>query len=89
MDRLGPDGSFLEADHTLGHYREHWYPTLLDRGNRSQWLARGGLTLAERASRRVDEVLASHQAPPLPDAAELAIAAILERAAAVPRPAPG
>ncbi len=89
VDEVGPDGSFLEAQHTLDHYREHWYPTLIDRSNRSQWLARGGLTLADRAARRVDQVLASHQAPPLSEAAERTIAGILERAAAVPRPAPG
>jgi trimethylamine--corrinoid protein Co-methyltransferase len=88
VDTLGPNGSFLEAQHTLDHYREHWYPSLIDRTSRPQWLARGGLTLGERAAARVDKILASHQAPPLPEAAEQAIASILERAAAVPRPAP-
>jgi len=89
VDELGPDGSFLEAQHTLDHFREHWYPSLIDRGSRSQWQRRGSLTLGERAARRVDQALADHQAPPLPEAAEHAIADILERAAAVPRPAPG
>jgi trimethylamine--corrinoid protein Co-methyltransferase len=89
VDEVGPDGSFLETQHTLDHYREHWYPTLVDRGNRSQWLARGGLTLGERAARRVDQLLASHQAPPLSEAAEQTITDILDRAAAVPRPAHG
>jgi trimethylamine--corrinoid protein Co-methyltransferase len=88
VDAIGPDGSFLEAQHTLDHYREHWYPSLIDRSSRPQWLARGGKTLGERAAARVDQVLATHQVPPLPEAADQAITAILERAAAVPRPAP-
>jgi trimethylamine--corrinoid protein Co-methyltransferase len=88
VHELGPDGMFLEAQHTLDHYRGHWYPTLIDRSSRSQWLAKGGRTLLERATARVDALLASHEAPPLPEEAEAAIASILERAAAVPRPAP-
>jgi trimethylamine--corrinoid protein Co-methyltransferase len=88
VDALGPDGSFLEADHTIAHYREHWYPALIDRSSRPQWLARGGRTLGERAVERVDRLLAAHAVPPLPEAAEDAIAAILERARAVPRAIP-
>jgi trimethylamine--corrinoid protein Co-methyltransferase len=88
VDTLGPDGSFLEAQHTLDHYRERWYPSLIDRLSHSAWMSRGGTTLGERATARVDQLLASHQAPPLPEAAEQAIAAILQRAAASPRPAP-
>jgi trimethylamine--corrinoid protein Co-methyltransferase len=88
IDSLGPDGSFLETQHTIDHYRDRWYPSLIDRLSHSAWLARGGATLGERAAAQVDRVLATHQAPPLPEAAEQAISAILQRAAAVPRPAP-
>jgi trimethylamine--corrinoid protein Co-methyltransferase len=88
IDTLGPDGSFLEAQHTIDHYRERWYPTLIDRSSHSAWMARGGTTLGDRAAARVDRILSTHQAPPLPEAAEQAISAILERAAATPRPAP-
>ncbi len=85
---LGPDASFLEAQHTLDHYREHWYPTLVDRLSRPAWLARGGATLGERAAARVETILSSHQAPPLHGAADLAITEILERAARTPRAEP-
>jgi trimethylamine--corrinoid protein Co-methyltransferase len=88
VDSLGPDGSFLEAQHTIDHYRDRWYPSLIDRRSHSAWLARGGATLGEGAAAQVDRVLATHQAPPLPEAAEQAISAILQRAAVVPRPAP-
>jgi trimethylamine--corrinoid protein Co-methyltransferase len=82
---LGPDGSFLEAQHTLDHFREHWYPTLIDRLSRPAWLARGGATLGDRAVARVETILSSHQVPPLPEAADLAINEILGRAARAPR----
>jgi trimethylamine:corrinoid methyltransferase-like protein len=51
-------------------------------------MSRGGATLGERAAARVDRLLATHLAPPLPEAAEHAISEILQRAAASPRPAP-
>ena len=88
VDRIGPEGSFLETDHTVAHYRERWYPTLMNRQPYATWLARGGTTLAERAAQRVDRLLASHGPPPLPDAARNAIDEILERAARTPRTAP-
>jgi len=88
VDRLGPDGSFLETDHTIDHYRERWYPTLIDRLGHSAWKAGGATTLAERAAARVDRILAGHQPAPLSDDAARTIAAILERAATTPRPAP-
>ena len=85
IDELGPDGSFLEADHTLAHYRERWYPSLIDRLSHSAWAARGGTTLAERAAARVDRILAEHEPPPLSEDATRAIAGILERATATQR----
>ncbi len=88
IDRLGPDGSFLEADHTIAHYRDRWYPTLIDRLSHSAWQARGATTLAERAAARVDRILAGHRTPPLTEDATRAIAGILDRAAATPRSAP-
>ena len=88
VDALGPDGSFLEAQHTLDHYRERWYPSLIDRLSHSAWMSRGGATLGERATVRVEQLLAHHQAPPLPEPAEQAIAEILNRAAATARTAP-
>lgn len=88
IDELGPDGSFLETDHTIAHYRERWYPSLIDRLGHSAWQARGGTTLGERAAARVDQILAAHEPPPLAEDAARAIASILERAERAPRAAP-
>jgi trimethylamine---corrinoid protein Co-methyltransferase len=81
VERLGPDGTFLEEEHTLAHYRERWYPELLDRRAHAAWHNRGALTLEQRASERVDHILATHLPEPLPPAADRAIDQILERAA--------
>ena len=87
IDELGPDGSFLETEDTLRHYRERWYPSLSDRLGHSAWAARGCRTMGERAAARVDELLAAHQPAPLPESVSEVIGEILERAAGVDRAA--
>lgn len=77
---LGPAGSFLESDHTLAHYRERWYPRLIERFGYEGWRSRGARTLAERAADRVDEILASHVPHPLDHATAAAVHAVVERA---------
>lgn len=86
IDELGPEGSYLEADHTIRHFRERWYPSLIERATRAAWTARGGRTMAERAAARVDELLATHQPPPLPDVVAAEIDEILARAATTTEP---
>lgn len=63
IDQVGPDGQFLMAKHTLKHCRELYYPKLFERATFEAWSSGGGLTLAERAGRRVDEVLSTAPAP--------------------------
>jgi trimethylamine---corrinoid protein Co-methyltransferase len=82
VDLLGIDGSFLETDHTLERFRERWYPSLFERNNHDGWRSRGGMTLAERASVRVDALLAAHEPAPLEPDVAASIRAILERAEA-------
>jgi len=66
IDKVGPGGHFLGEDHTYRHFREHWYPTLLDRGNYASWVDKGSKTLGERVKERVKHVLETHQPEPLP-----------------------
>ncbi len=81
IDQLGPDGSFLNTAHTRKHYRERWYPNLIEHFNYSQWEKRGGETLAQRAAAKVESILAAHQPVPLREDAARAVRAIVERAA--------
>ncbi len=80
IDRAGPEGNFLEQDHTLRHFRENWYPTLLDRSSYSAWQAAGGSTYGARARARVHELLESHRPEPLPETSRAAVQAIVRRA---------
>lgn len=76
----GPDGQFLDSDHTLTHYRERFYPRLFERYNHADWLGRGGTTLAERAADQIDEILAGDQVEPLSGDVARRVHEIVERA---------
>jgi trimethylamine--corrinoid protein Co-methyltransferase len=80
IDEIGPDGQFLDTEHTLAHFREHWYPTVFDRHNYDRWQAAGGKSLAERAVERVSKILAEHQPEPLPGDIARKVKAIVQRA---------
>jgi trimethylamine--corrinoid protein Co-methyltransferase len=80
IDEVGPDGHFLDSDHTLRHFRDAWYPELIERTDYARWSAGGAKTMAERAGEYVDKILAEHQPPLLPDDAARAVKAVVERA---------
>ncbi len=77
---LGPDGDFLQTEHTLKHFRERWYPALFERASYETWLKAGGKTLVERAAEKVDSVLAEHRPEPLPEKVRGKIREIVVRA---------
>jgi len=80
IDKVGPGGHFLGEDHTYRHFREHWYPSLLDRGNYQSWVDMGETTLAQRANQRVEEILESHTPVPLAEEVRRELANVIERA---------
>jgi trimethylamine--corrinoid protein Co-methyltransferase len=82
VDAHGVDGSYLETDHTLTHYRERWYPTLFDRRGFEPWRASGSTTMAQRAAARVEDLLASHVPASLDPDVERAVRAVVDRAEA-------
>jgi trimethylamine--corrinoid protein Co-methyltransferase len=79
IDQMGPDGQFLDSDHTMAHYRERWYPEVFERGNYDQWQAKGAKSLGERAAKRVEEILATHKPEPLPEDVARAVNAVVRR----------
>jgi len=80
IDQVGPGGHFLGEVHTRQHFRENWYPTLINRTTYDTWLEDGGLTYGQRANARVKEILESHQPEPLSDDVQAAVRAIVQRA---------
>jgi trimethylamine--corrinoid protein Co-methyltransferase len=66
IDEVGPDGQFIDSNHTLTHFRDRWYPNLIERSDYDQWIAKGWQDLGQRAAARVEQILAKHQPEPLP-----------------------
>jgi len=63
---VGWQGHFLTHDHTLKHLRAtQWRPNLLNRKGYENWEMEGRLSLGEKARQRLQEILATHQPPPL------------------------
>jgi trimethylamine--corrinoid protein Co-methyltransferase len=52
------EGDFLMSENTLNHYREDFYPELLDRMNCEGWVEAGRADFKERARKKVVEILA-------------------------------
>ncbi len=80
IDQIGPDGQYLDSEHTLAHFRERWYPTLIERDNYANWQAKGSKTMEQRANERVQAILDKHEPEPLPSDVAQAVHAIVERA---------
>jgi trimethylamine--corrinoid protein Co-methyltransferase len=80
IDKVGPGGSFLGEEHTRRHYRENWFPKLLDRTNFDIWQANGAQTLAQRANARAREVLETHAALPIGAKIQTQLSAVIDGA---------
>ncbi len=80
IDKVGPGGHFLAEDHTYRHFRENWFPKLIDRGNYESWVEEGKRTLGQRASDKVKEILETHTPEPLPEEVKEELSKIIERA---------
>lgn len=65
IHEVGPDGVFLESEHTYRHVFAGWKPNLFDRNSFAQWMEDGGLTLQQRANQEVKSILREHQPAPL------------------------
>ena len=66
IQQVGPGGHFLEAQHTLRHYREaHFLPQLSQRQTYEQWQSSGAKGIRQRANERCRQLLADYTAPPI------------------------
>ena len=81
--QAGSEGHYLNKEHTRQHFREIWYPDLLDRNDYKTWKGKGGKTLGERAAARVEEILGDHQPEPLPGEVKRRLRQIAQKAGAV------
>ncbi|MGD9147943.1 MAG: trimethylamine methyltransferase family protein [Anaerolineae bacterium] len=80
IHRAKPGGGFLADDHTLDSWKwAQWRPEVIDRTRYDNWVKRGSKDMAVRANERALKILAEHQVPPLPEAAEQVIAEIIKK----------
>jgi len=79
IHEVGPDGHFIDTDHTFRHFREAWVPNLFDRFDYESWSAAGRLTLQQRANQRVLEIIKNHRAEPLPKEVVQQLEAIVDQ----------
>jgi trimethylamine--corrinoid protein Co-methyltransferase len=78
--RVEPGAGFLADDHTMDNFRTaQWAPSVIDRSQFDIWQAAGSKDMFTRANERARQILAEHQAPALPEAAESTIADVLAR----------
>jgi len=76
------NGDFLGSEHTVRHVREGWQPRLVDRHNYEQWMARGGMSMRERANAKIDQILNTEPRCILPREMEKRIGRITEKVTA-------
>ncbi len=80
IHRARPGAGFLADDHTLDSWRwAQWRPRLFDRSRYDTWVERGQKHMEARAKELARQILAQHEVPPLPQAAEEEIARVLAR----------
>jgi trimethylamine--corrinoid protein Co-methyltransferase len=82
IHKVGPGGHFMDTDQTLKRFRDFWYPNLLDRSRREQWLAEGGTTLGQRLNAKVREIIRGHRPTPLDARVKQEMQEIVAQAAA-------
>jgi trimethylamine--corrinoid protein Co-methyltransferase len=79
IHRAKPGGGFLADDHTLDNWRwAQWRPEVIDRMRYDNWVEKGCQDMTARANQRARQILAEHEVPPLPEAAEEVIVEVLK-----------
>jgi trimethylamine--corrinoid protein Co-methyltransferase len=80
IEEVGPEGNYLKTEHTRKHYKERWYPKLFERDTYDSWMGKGGKTLVERATDKVDLILSEHEPESLPSKIKEKLKGIVHRA---------
>jgi len=81
LDTVGPGGHFLDTKQTLKRFRDFWFPGLLDRSRRPQWLESRATTLGQRLNARVKEIVKEYQPKSLEPDKKQRVQEILAQAA--------
>ena len=74
---VGPGGGFLGHDHTLGNWRDAWFPTIFDRQRFSRWESQGSPEVNVRLKEKSLALMQGHLVDSLPPDVEQEIERIL------------
>lgn len=81
IDQIGPGGTFIDHEHTVENFRQQlWFPKLLDRNYYQVWQDNGAESMEDRARRRTQEILTTHQPEPIDEDLDREIERIVEAA---------
>lgn len=80
IDRVGPGGNFLGSPHTRRHFRQIWYPRVMDRRTHQEWIKSGQLTALQRARDLARQIIVEHRPTPLPEKVAEALRAVVAEA---------
>lgn len=73
-------GNFIGTSHTYRHFKEDYYPDLLDQHHYDDWVAAGSKTMKDRAKEKVEKILAEHQPPPMDEEIRKSLKEIVDKA---------
>jgi trimethylamine--corrinoid protein Co-methyltransferase len=77
----GIGGSFLDAEHTVEHFRqEHWQPELMTRVPLNDWLVSGKETIEQKAREKVEAIYKDYNPNAIDEATETALMSVIKRA---------
>jgi len=80
IHEIGHKADYLTAEHTTRHYRDVWYPRVIDRRPHHSWVDAGCPAPADTAREIARETIAKHVPEPLPDGASETLASIVAEA---------
>ena len=73
-------GKFIDTEHTYNHFREDYYPELLDQRHYDSWLAAGSKTMKDRVKEKVEKILAEHEPPAMDEKIRQSLKEIVDKA---------
>lgn len=80
IDRVGPGGNFIAEPRSANLCRrELWVPRLMDRNDHAGWMQSGKKSMEERVWEKLQEILRTHEPPPLPEGVTEQIETILQK----------
>lgn len=80
IHEVGPKADYISAKHTARHYREIWYPRIIDRRAHHAWVEAGRPTPVDTAREIARATIAKHTPLPLSGSTREALASIVAEA---------